>query len=134
MGIFRRFLFIIVILLIFFFAYAGIVGSGKPEVSMITPILFFLMMIAVILFIPVIRSAQREEKARKAEKSLDDRCYEILQILREVKDPAASQVKYNAGYFAKHSLNGIDVLPHCRHPIRFKSFPHILQFFPMHCW
>ena len=67
MGIFRRFLFIIVILLIFFFAFAGIVGSGKPEVSMITPILFFLMMIAVILFIPVIRSAQREEKARKAE-------------------------------------------------------------------
>ena len=67
MGIFRRFLIIIVILLIFFFVYAGIVGSGKPEVSMITPILFFLMMIAVILFIPVIRSAQREEKARKAE-------------------------------------------------------------------
>ncbi len=48
------------------------------------------------------RDDRQDEKARKAEKSLDDRCYEILQILREVPDPAASQVKFNAGYFAKH--------------------------------
>ena len=48
------------------------------------------------------RDDRQDEKARKAEKSLDDRCYEILQILREIPDPAASQVKFNAGYFAKH--------------------------------
>ena len=50
----------------------------------------------------LMRDDRQDEKARKAEKSLDDRCYEILQILREVPDPAASQVKFNAGYFAKH--------------------------------
>ena len=48
----------------------------------------------------LMRDDRQDEKARIAEKSLDDRCYEILQILREV--PEYSDVKYNSKYFAKH--------------------------------
>ena len=48
------------------------------------------------------RDDRQEEEARIAEKSLDDRCYEILQILREIPDPEYSEVKYNSKYFAKH--------------------------------
>ena len=46
------------------------------------------------------REDRQEEKDREAEKKIDDRCYEILQILRDV--PETSEVKYNSKYFAKH--------------------------------
>lgn len=46
------------------------------------------------------REDRQREKREEAEKELDERCYEILQILRDVKED--SQVKYNSKYFAKH--------------------------------
>ena len=46
------------------------------------------------------REERQREKKAAAEKELDDRCYEILRILRDVTEN--SQVQYNAKYFAKH--------------------------------
>ena len=42
---------------------------------------------------------QRKRKA-VSDKELDDRCYEILRILRDASEN--SQVQYNSKYFAKH--------------------------------
>ena len=46
------------------------------------------------------REDRQSEKDRAAEKKIDDRCYEILQILRDASE--TSEVKYNSKYFAKH--------------------------------
>ncbi len=46
------------------------------------------------------REERQFEKKAAAEKELDSRCYEILQILREASDD--SLVQYNSKYFAKH--------------------------------
>ena len=46
------------------------------------------------------REGRQSEKDRAAEKKIDDRCYEILQILRDASE--TSEVKYNSKYFAKH--------------------------------
>ena len=48
----------------------------------------------------LMREDRQSEKDRAAEKKIDDRCYEILQILRDASE--TSEVKYNSKYFAKH--------------------------------
>ncbi len=48
----------------------------------------------------LMREDRQSEKDRAAEKKIDDRCYEILQILRDSSE--TSEVKYNSKYFAKH--------------------------------
>ena len=48
----------------------------------------------------LMREERQTIKHSKADSQLDDRCYEILQILRDVNEN--TQVKYNSKYFAKH--------------------------------
>ena len=48
----------------------------------------------------LMREDRQSEKDRAAEKKIDDRCYEILQILRDASE--TSELKYNSKYFAKH--------------------------------
>ncbi len=48
----------------------------------------------------LMRDDRQDEKRRETEKQLDERCYEILRILRDVNEN--TQVKYNSKYFAKH--------------------------------
>ena len=48
----------------------------------------------------LMREDRQSEKDRAAEKKIDDRGYEILQILRDASE--TSEVKYNSKYFAKH--------------------------------
>ena len=46
------------------------------------------------------REERQRDEAQKREKELNDRCYEILRILRDA--PEHSEVKYDSKYFAKH--------------------------------
>ena len=48
----------------------------------------------------LVREERQREKREQTEKDLDPRCYDILQILRDVKED--SPVKYNSKYFAKY--------------------------------
>ena len=48
----------------------------------------------------LMREDRQREKKLQADKELDERCFEILQILRDVNEN--TQVKYNSKYFAKH--------------------------------
>ena len=48
----------------------------------------------------LIREERQQDNDREAEKKIDDRCYEILRILRESNE--YSEIKYNSKYFAKH--------------------------------
>ena len=48
----------------------------------------------------LMRDDRQREKQILAEKELDERCREILLILRDVSEN--SEVQYNSKYFAKH--------------------------------
>ena len=48
----------------------------------------------------LMREERQREKKEQADNQLDDRCYEILKILREVNENSVAQ--YNAEYFARY--------------------------------